>query len=197
MNNGFNEMKQKIISLANKYYPEILDIRRHLHQYPELSFEEEKTHDFIRQVLKNWNIQSRDVADTGLIVDLEGVSEGPVIVLRADIDALPINEETGLEFRSVNQGVMHACGHDMHTASLLGTVKILHDLRESIKGRIRFLFQPGEELLPGGASKVLSSDIFNEFPPDIIIAQHVFLIYLPDVWALRQGSIWLLQMKYT
>ncbi|MCD6346046.1 MAG: amidohydrolase [Bacteroidales bacterium] len=167
-------MKQRIIDLANKYYPDILDIRRYLHQHPELSFKEENTAGYIRQVLKKWDITSREVADTGVLVDLQSETDGPVIVLRADIDALPVEEQTDLVFKSVNQGVMHACGHDMHTASLLGTLRILHDLRHEIKGRVRFLFQPAEELLPGGAQKVLDSGVLDEYPPDAIIAQHVF-----------------------
>ncbi|MBT5428006.1 MAG: amidohydrolase [Bacteroidetes bacterium] len=167
-------MKQQIIELSDRFYPEILEIRRHLHQHPELSFKEVKTAAFIRQVLKNWNLNTRTVADTGLLVDIEGAKAGPVVVLRADIDALPIDEQTNLAFKSANPGVMHACGHDMHTASLLGVLRILIELKHLIRGRIRILFQPGEELLPGGAKKVLESGILDEYPPDYMVAQHVY-----------------------
>jgi len=166
--------RQDIAALAEEYYPEILSIRRRLHQYPELSFAEYNTQRYIRKVLKEWGLDPIDAAETGLYVDLPGSEEGKYLVLRADIDALPIEEKTGLPFISKTSGVMHACGHDVHTASLLGTIKILKNLSKHYKGKIRCLFQPAEELLPGGADKIINSGILDDPRPDYIIGQHVF-----------------------
>ncbi len=166
--------KQTISSLAKKYYPEILAIRRRLHQYPELSFKEHETQAYIRNILNDWGLNPREIAGTGLYVDLEGIGDGPYLVLRADIDALPIEEKTDLPFISQHPEVMHACGHDIHASSLLGTIRILKDIQDKFPGRIRCLFQPGEELLPGGAEIILKSGLLDNPKPDYIIGQHVF-----------------------
>ncbi len=166
--------KQKILALADKYYPEILSIRRKLHQYPELSFKEFKTQAFIRTVLEGWGLKPINVAGTGLYVDLIGKGDSPYLVLRADIDALPIEEDLGIPYISKNHGVMHACGHDIHTSSLLGTIRILQEFMDNMPGRIRCLFQPGEELLPGGADRIIKSGLLDNPRPDYILGQHVF-----------------------
>jgi amidohydrolase len=166
--------KSIIQRLADKYFPEILEIRRKLHQYPELSFREFKTQSFIKGVLEGWGLKPLTVAGTGVFTDIEGARPGPYVVLRADMDALPIEEDLKIPYVSRNHGVMHACGHDVHMSSLLGTIRILKDLEGEIAGRVRFVFQPGEELLPGGAYEIIKSGILDNPRPDFILGQHVF-----------------------
>ena len=175
--------KSKIEFLADKFYPDIVDIRRYLHQHPELSFKEYKTQAYLRKILSEWGLDPKDVAGTGLYVDINSGSEGPYVVLRADIDALPIEEDINIPHPSKNHGVMHACGHDVHTASLLGTIRILSELADKLSGRVRCIFQPGEELLPGGAEEVIKSGILDDPKPDYIIGQHVF----PEIPAGQAG----------
>ena len=147
--------------------------RRHLHQHPELSFEEYQTSAYIASVLDEIGIPYNIVAETGILAVIEGGKKGKSIGLRADIDALPIQEETNLPFASLKKGVMHACGHDIHTATLLYAAKILWTTRSDIKGTIYLLFQPGEESFPGGASLVLSSGILNDKNIEAFAALHV------------------------
>jgi len=163
---------------------ELVRIRRHLHRYPELSFEEHRTAAFIREKLDKWGISYRHpVATTGILARISGNHPGKCIALRSDMDALPITEQTGLEYRSVQPGVMHACGHDIHMASLLGAIRLLDQLKEDIRGEVLFVFQPGEERVPGGAKLMLEEGIFEERMPDMIIAQHV----LPEMEAGHVG----------
>ncbi len=169
-----NELKNKIRLLADRFEPEILQVRRYLHENPELSFKEHNTATFIAQKLAEWGIVAKKVAGTGILAGLKGGDGGKEVVLRADIDALPIQEQVDLDFSSSNDGIMHACGHDVHTACVLGACRILNELKDDFKGGVRFLFQPGEELLPGGASIVLSEGVLDVPHPDFIIAQHVF-----------------------
>ena len=169
-----HQLKSKIQLLANRYNEELIQVRRYLHENPELSFKEFNTSRFIAQKLAEWGIESKVVADTGLLSFVRGSTDGKHVVLRADIDALPIQEQSNLPFSSKVNGVMHACGHDVHTACLLGACRIIHELKEEFGGSVRFLFQPGEELLPGGASKVISEGALNNPKPDFVIAQHVF-----------------------
>jgi amidohydrolase len=158
-------------------YQWALSIRRHLHQHPELSFEEYETSKFIAKTLHDIGIPYKthitEVADTGLLVTIEGAKKGKVVALRADIDALPIQEDTNLPYASVNSGVMHACGHDIHTATLLYAAKLLWENRDSLEGTIYLLFQPGEECFPGGARKVLDSGILNDKGIEAFAALHV------------------------
>lgn len=169
-----DKIKSKVQLLANRFFDEILEVRRYIHKYPELSFEEHNTSRYIAQKLAGWGIASEVVAETGLIASISGKSAGQEIVLRADIDALPVQEQVESSFTSENQGVMHACGHDVHAACVMGAGLILKEMSDDFSGRVRLLFQPGEELLPGGASKVLASGILDQPAPDIMIAQHVF-----------------------
>lgn len=169
-----DSLKSKVQLLAHRFFKEILEIRRYIHQNPELSFKEHDTSRYIAQKLAGWGIESKVVADTGLIASISGDTTGPEIVLRADIDALPIEEQTGLSYASVNKGIMHACGHDVHTACVLGAGLILKEMKADLQGQVRLLFQPGEELLPGGASKVIASGILDNPSTDFMIAQHVF-----------------------
>lgn len=163
---------------------ELVSTRRHLHRYPELSFREHRTSAYIREKLDAWGIPYRyPVAGTGILAWISGDRTGRRIALRADMDALPIHEETGLEFSSLHPGVMHACGHDMHMTCLLGAVRLLSRLREMIRGEVLFVFQPGEEKVPGGARLMLDEGVFEGRMPDMIIAQHV----LPEMEAGHVG----------
>ncbi len=168
-------LNKKIYQLAEQIFPEIIEIRRHLHQNPELSFEEYSTSAFICSKLKEWGIEHRNnIVSTGVVAYIKGKNpDSKLLVLRADMDALPVNEENDLPYKSKNPGVMHACGHDVHTSSLLGTAKLLKELQDELEGTVMLIFQPGEEKLPGGAKMMLDAGIFNERKPDMIIAQHV------------------------
>ena len=169
------DINSTIKTLAEKYSGEIITIRRHIHQYPELSFEEFNTSGFIQEKLKEYGIPFKaGFAKTGILGVIRGNDpERKTVALRADMDALPIQEETGLVFRSVNDGVMHACGHDAHTAVLLGAAGILNSTKEHWQGTVLLVFQPGEEMAPGGAKLMLEEGIFNEISPDVVIGQHV------------------------
>ncbi len=151
-----------------------VDDRRYLHAHPELSFQEHETGRYIADQLKEWGIEVRTgIAGTGVIAVLRGAKPGPTICLRADMDALPIQEAGGLAYRSVNPGVMHACGHDAHTAMVLAAGRVLHALRGRWNGTVLLLFQPGEEKIPGGASLVLKEGALKDPAPESIIGQHV------------------------
>ena len=167
-------MRQLIKSKCDAYFDDVVAIRRQLHQHPELSFCEKDTAELIKRCLASKNIEYQsDVAGTGVVATIHGsLSFRPVIALRADLDALPIQETTDLPYRSVNDGVMHACGHDAHTAMLLGTAFILNDLRDKFSGTIKLIFQPGEEKLPGGASLMIKAGVLDDV--DLIIGQHVY-----------------------
>lgn len=169
-------MKTKIQQLTKQYISEILDIRRHIHKNPELSFEENETSAFVRSKLDEIGITYKSgYAEHGILGVLKGEKgEGKTIALRADMDALPIVEENDLTFKSCKTGIMHACGHDIHTACLLGAAKILNELKSELAGTILFIFQPGEEKLPGGASVMMKDGLFDEYTPDLIIGQHVY-----------------------
>jgi amidohydrolase len=168
-------LEQQITNILNdQMLEEMTAIRRRLHQYPELSFQEYKTSEVIRNILDQWGIEyTFPHVKTGVVATIWGNSPGRRIALRSDMDALPINELTHLEYASKNSGVMHACGHDMHMASLLGVIRLLDQLKHEIKGEILFIFQPGEEKIPGGAKLMLAEGIFKGREPQMIIAQHV------------------------
>ena len=179
------EIKQKIIQIAGEFYEEIVGIRRHIHSHPELSFQEFETSAFIQEQLHKAGISFKTgFVKTGILARVEGRSPGRrVIALRAELDALPIEEQNDIPFKSENAGKMHACGHDMHMASLVGVAKILQKLKDEFEGTVLLIFQPGEEKLPGGAGLMLSEGIFNERVPGLIIGQHV----LPDLGAGKVG----------
>ncbi len=169
---------------ASAIFREVVSIRRHLHQHPELSFHEYQTSNFAAEKLREYGIGYKQVAGTGILAMITGKKgkSSRSIALRAELDALPVNEETGLTFKSVNPGVMHACGHDVHTACLLGSAKIIKSLENEFAGSVYLIFQPGEETLPGGAKKMLNENLFAGKEPDLILAQHV----LPE---LNSGEI--------
>lgn len=160
----------KILKAVDNIYEEILETRRIIHQNPELSFKEFETSKYIQNKLNAWNI-SFETYDTGIIAHV-GNGER-CIALRADIDALPIHEDTGLPFSSKNEGIMHACGHDMHTAMLLGATKILKQNEALLNGKIKLVFQPGEESIPGGASILIEKGALNNPKPEAIFGQHI------------------------
>lgn len=170
-------MKDRIKQLANNYLTEIINIRRHLHQYPELSFQETETAKYISVVLKKWGVEFESgIAGNGIVAVLKGKNPSKkIIALRADIDALPVTELNNVSYKSKNKGVMHACGHDVHTASLLGVVKIMQDIKNEFEGTIKFIFQPAEEKLPGGAKQMIEEGVLSNEPiPELIIGQHVY-----------------------
>lgn len=168
-------LKDKIKTLAKAYKEETIQTRRHLHTHPELSFQEFKTAVFVKERLVEIGItQIESKADTGWSALIEGRNpQKQVLALRADMDALPIIEANDVPYKSQTPGVMHACGHDAHTASLLGAAKILYELKNEFEGTIKLIFQPGEEVAPGGASLMIRDRVLENPRPAGIIGQHV------------------------
>lgn len=165
----------EIRKLAKKNLQEVIAIRRHLHAEPELSFNEFKTSDYIYTLLEKLPAVSvKRVVGTGLIAHIAGNKGNRTIALRADMDALPIAEQNDVPYKSKTKNVMHACGHDVHMASLIGTAMILGELKESWNGTVKLIFQPGEEKLPGGASLMIKAGALLDPIPVAIFAQHVF-----------------------
>jgi amidohydrolase len=180
---------EQIQSLAAALQPELLSTRRHLHMHPELSFHEFKTSAYIAERLQEMGIRFQDkVAGTGLVGIIEGKNPSSrTIALRADMDALPIQETNDVPYRSQNDGVMHACGHDVHTTSLLGAANILLQLRDQWEGSVKLIFQPGEEKLPGGASMMIREGVLENPKPDGIIGQHVMPLIPAGKVGFRSG----------
>ncbi len=167
-------MIEKIRQLAAQYAGEFVDIRHHLHAHPELSYQEFETSAFIQQQLRSWNIPFTVMATTGVTGIIEGKNPGKkIIALRADMDALPITEQNDVAYKSKNEGVMHACGHDVHTTCLLGAAKILNETRAEWEGTVKLIFQPGEEKNPGGASLMIKDGVLENPAPQKIFALHV------------------------
>lgn len=164
-------MKEEIRKLAKKYYPQIKEHREHLHRHPELSFEEYETSAYIKRALHELGLTITDNIGGGTGLTAELGSGEKVVALRADIDALPILEAEDRSYRSTNDGVMHACGHDVHTSCLLGASYILKELESRLSCRVRLIFQPGEEKLPGGASLMIEDGVLRDVVA--IIGQHV------------------------
>ncbi|MFP4096241.1 MAG: M20 family metallopeptidase [Cyclobacteriaceae bacterium] len=173
-------LKKRIKELAQQKAGDIIGIRRHLHAHPELSFEEHETARYVAERLRSWGITPTEgVADTGLTALVEGKNpQKRVIALRADMDALPIEEANDVPYKSTRPGVMHACGHDVHTSSLMGVASILQELRHEFEGTIKLIFQPGEERVPGGASLMIRDGALENPRPQHILGQHV-LPHLP------------------
>ncbi|MGL6022918.1 MAG: M20 metallopeptidase family protein [Chitinophagaceae bacterium] len=159
---------------SNAYFLEFQAIHHHLHQYPELSFEEKKTSLFIQSKLSQWGIPFQVMSKTGIVGILSGNNPTKsIIALRADIDALPIQEANNLSYKSKHDNVMHACGHDVHMTCLLGALKILNESKDLWQGSIKFIFQPGEEVFPGGASLMIKEGVLESPIPQAIIGLHV------------------------
>lgn len=170
-----DNIAEKIKKLSEAFAPDIIEHRRHFHRFPELSFGERETSAYIRAFLRKLGIPFKSgFGGYGIVASLSGSDpSGRVLALRADMDALPVEEKTGLPYASVNQGIMHACGHDVHMASLMGTIIILNEIRSQWKGTVLFVFQPGEEKLPGGARAMLEEGALKDPVPDMVIGQHV------------------------
>ena len=167
-------LKEKIRQLAKQFAPETIEIRRHLHAHPELSYKEFQTSAFIQEKLKSLRIPFEIKATTGVVGVIKGNNpEKRVIALRADMDALPIREENTIPYKSQNDGIMHACGHDAHTSILLGASKILQELKSEWEGTIKLIFQPGEEKNPGGASLLIKEGVLHNPQPQAIFGLHV------------------------
>jgi hippurate hydrolase len=185
-----NNLKEKIKSLASSYSDSFIDVRHHLHANPELSYQEFKTSEFIQQRLKEFGIRFKVMAETGVIGLIEGKNPSKrIIALRADIDALPIEEKNDVPYRSKNKGVMHACGHDVHTTCLLGASKILNELKDEWEGTVKLIFQPGEERNPGGASILIKEGVLKDPAPSAIFGLHVHPGLPVGKFSFRPGKV--------
>lgn len=184
----------QIKSLAQQYLDEIIENRRHIHAHPELSFQEHQTMAFVAEKLKAYGLDPQEgIADTGLIVEITGrEAQRKTIALRADMDALPIQEANDVPYKSKREGIMHACGHDVHTASLLGCARIMNEMQEHLQGTVRFIFQPGEEKLPGGASLMIKEGALeprgSKHAPQSILGQHVMPLIPVGKVGFRKGQ---------
>ena len=159
--------------LSKAYFESYRSVRHHLHAHPELSYKEYNTSTFIQKHLNELNIPFKVMAETGVVALIEGKKSNRVIALRADIDALPIQEENNISYASTVPGVMHACGHDVHTSILLGAAKILQETKGHWEGTVKLIFQPGEEKNPGGASIMIKEGVLEDPAPTAIVGLHV------------------------
>lgn len=183
-------MLDKIKELARSYTAEFINIRHHIHAYPELSYEEYETSRFIQDKLRSWNIPFEVKANTGVVGLIEGKNPSSrTIALRADMDALPITEQNDVPYKSVKPGIMHACGHDVHTTCLLGAAKILQETKNEWEGTIKLIFQPGEEKNPGGASLLIREGVLENPAPQKIFALHVHPGLEAGTFSFRGGMV--------
>ena len=182
-------LKDKISLLAKEIHANVVENRRHLHANPELSFHEYQTSAYVAQKLDELGIKYQKMANTGLVAMIKGEKPSDAVVaLRADMDALPIVEANEVPYKSKNPGVMHACGHDAHTSSLLGTAKILTELKNEFGGTVKLIFQPAEEKLPGGASMMIKEGVLENPKPDAVIGQHVMPLIEAGQVGFRSGK---------
>lgn len=170
-----SQLVQEIKEQAQRNFEDNVATRRYLHAHPELSFEEVETSKYVKAKLLALGLEIEEgLAGTGLVAYIKAKNpEKKVVALRADMDALPILEANEVAYKSQNPGVMHACGHDVHTSSLLGCAKILNDLKDQFEGTVKLIFQPGEERLPGGASLMIKDGVLENPRPENIVGQHV------------------------
>lgn len=182
-------LQEKIKSITKASLEDLVQIRRHLHMHPELSFEEHNTSAFVAKTLKEFGLTPQEgIAGTGVTALISGKNpNSKVIALRADMDALPITEANEVPYKSQNPGVMHACGHDAHTTSLLGVAKVLNQLKEEFEGTIKLIFQPGEEKIPGGASLMIKDGVLKNPSPIHVIGQHVMPLIPAGKVGFREG----------
>lgn len=171
-------MHDRLRQATDGLFPELVRLRRQLHQHPELAFEEYETAKLVAGTLAPLDVTVQTgIAKTGVVATLRGGKPGPTVLLRADMDALPILEENTFDFKSQHPGKMHACGHDSHTAGLLGVAMLLHAIRDELHGSVRFLFQPSEERIPGGAKPMIEAGVLAEnatsTAPEVVFGQHV------------------------
>ncbi len=183
------ELLERVKALAAQYEQDFVANRRHLHANPELSYQEYKTSAFVQERLKAWGIPFQaPVANTGIVGKIEGRNpNSKVVALRADMDALPILEANDVPYKSKNEGVMHACGHDVHTSSLLGAARILNELKDYFEGTVRLIFQPAEEKEPGGASLMIKEGVLKNPEPVAIVGQHVMPLIPVGKVGFREG----------
>ena len=180
---------QQIRQLANEIQGNVIETRRRLHAHPELSFHEYETSSFVKARLDEMAIAWASIAGTGIVALIKGDKPSDqVVALRADMDALPIKESSQVDYASQNSGVMHACGHDAHTSSLLGTAHILKSIKSQFGGTVKLIFQPGEEKLPGGASLMIKEGVLNTPRPLAVIGQHVSPMVDVGKIAIRKGK---------
>ena len=183
-------MKTTIQQLAKQYAAEFIEVRHHLHAHPELSFVEYNTSKFIQEKLASWNIPFEVKATTGVVGLICGKNpDKRIVALRADMDALPILEENEVPYKSTHAGVMHACGHDVHTTCLLGAAKILNETKDQWEGTIKLIFQPGEEKNPGGASILIKEGVLENPKPEKILALHVHPGMEAGTFSFRGGMV--------
>lgn len=185
------DLQNHIKQLAADFLPDTILIRRHLHTYPELSFKEYQTSEFIQKKLSEYGISFQNgIANTGIVALIEGQNPTTkTIALRADIDALPIEEANNVPYKSQNKGIMHACGHDAHTASLLCSARILQQIRHKFEGSVKFIFQPAEEKNPGGASLMIKEGALENPKPAAIIGQHVYPLMAAGKVGFKSGMM--------
>ena len=183
-------LQHKIKDLAKKYAPEFIEVRHHIHANPELSYQEFETSKFIQQKLSSFNIPFEVKATTGVVGLIKGKNpDKRVEALRADMDALPIQEQNDIPYKSTKPGIMHACGHDVHTSCLLGAAKILSELKEDWEGTVKLIFQPGEEKNPGGASLLIKEGVLENPAPQSIYALHVHTTLPMGKLSFRGGMV--------
>lgn len=182
-----NNLKEKLFKLIESKESEMIEIRRHLHQHPELSFEEVQTADYIKSFYKDKDVKVTQPLDDeyAIIVEINGGREGQTIGLRADFDALPIEEETDVPFKSENEGVMHACGHDVHTAYLMGLADALIEIKEELPGTVKIIHQHAEEKPPGGAKAIVESGVLDDL--DEVYGIHIVPVAGPEFIGYNKG----------
>ncbi|HRE50774.1 MAG TPA: M20 family metallopeptidase [Flavitalea sp.] len=182
-------LKEEIKQLAKDLHAQAIRNRRHLHAHPELSFQEYETSAFVKTKLDEIGIPWQAIAGTGITAIVKGdLPSDKIIALRADMDALPITETNQVDYASQRNGVMHACGHDAHTSSLLNVAAILHSLKNKFGGTVKLLFQPGEEILPGGASLMIKEGALENIKPSAVIGQHVSPMIPVGKIGIRKGK---------
>ena len=195
-------MHEEIAALAIEIKPQLIEARRWFHQYPELSNREEKTGAEIARRLEDMGYEVQtEVAHTGVVAVLEGGQPGPVVAWRSDIDALPIHEQVDVPYRSTNDGVMHACGHDIHTTVGLGAAEVLMKLKDQLHGTVKFIFQPAEEGPPvgetGGAELMIEEGVLEQPMPEAIFGLHVMPIAEAGYVAVRPGGFMAASDRFT
>ena len=181
-------LRQRIEQHCRLYHSEVVAVRRHIHAHPELAFEEVETSAFIISKLKQYGIPFKIMAKTGIVGFIEGKNTSNVIALRADMDALPMQEINTTPYKSKNEGVMHSCGHDAHSAMLLLAGKILNEMRSDLNGSIKLIFQPSEEALPGGAIAMIEEGVLENPNVRHVIGQHVLPTLASGKIGLRAGK---------
>ena len=183
-------MQDQFLQLAQQFAADIIAYRRQLHAHPELSYQEFETAAFVKATLHSFGIATQTLATTGVIGYIQGKNpQKKLIALRADMDALPIQEENDLPYRSTKEGIMHACGHDVHTSCLLGAARILQETRSQWEGTVKLIFQPGEEKNPGGASLLIKEGVLDSPTPQAIVALHVSTVLETGKFSFRAGKV--------